>query len=236
MAARAPHAPSSIRAPSSRRREGRPVRRSSRPGVVLGDGCVLHAHAVVRGPTTLGAAQRGAPLRGRRRRAAGQASTTAGRRACRAARATCSASTSRCTAAPRGARRASAPATCSWSAPTSPTTSPSARAACWPTACSSPGTSSSRTGSTFGGLAGVAQFVRVGRERVRRGDAAASATCRRSSSCRATARACAAVNAVGLRRRGVPEESIRALARAVRQALPRRHHPRRGAPHARGGH
>jgi UDP-N-acetylglucosamine acyltransferase len=71
-------------------------------------------------------------------------------------------------------------------------------------------------GATFGGLAGVAQFVRVGELAF----VAAGAMCERDvppfvivQGDRARVRG---VNRVGLRRRGVPEESIRALARAVR--------------------
>jgi len=74
---------------------------------------------------------------------------------------------------------------------------------------------------TFGGLSGVAQFVRVGESAF----VAAMAACERDvppfvvvSGNRAQLRG---VNAVGLRRREVPEESVRALARAVR-ALTRR--------------
>jgi UDP-N-acetylglucosamine acyltransferase len=69
---------------------------------------------------------------------------------------------------------------------------------------------------TFGGLSGVAQFVRVGESAF----VAAMAACERDvppfvvvSGNRAQVRG---VNAVGLRRREVPEESVRALVRAVR--------------------
>jgi UDP-N-acetylglucosamine acyltransferase len=74
---------------------------------------------------------------------------------------------------------------------------------------------------TFGGLSGVAQFVRVGESAF----VAAMSACERDvppfvvvAGNRAQVRG---VNAVGLRRRGVPEESVRALSRAVR-ALTRR--------------
>jgi UDP-N-acetylglucosamine acyltransferase len=74
---------------------------------------------------------------------------------------------------------------------------------------------------TFGGLAGVAQFVRVGESAF---IAAMSAVERNvppfvvMQGNRAHLRG---VNTIGLRRRGVPEDSIRALARAV-QTLTRR--------------
>jgi UDP-N-acetylglucosamine acyltransferase len=68
---------------------------------------------------------------------------------------------------------------------------------------------------TFGGLAGVAQFVRVGESAF----VAAGSGCERevppfvvAQGDRARVRG---VNVVGLRRRGVPEESIRALKSAV---------------------
>ena len=68
---------------------------------------------------------------------------------------------------------------------------------------------------TFGGLAGVAQFVRVGESAF----VAAGAGCERDvppfvvvQGDRARVRG---VNVVGLRRRDVPEESIRALKSAV---------------------
>jgi UDP-N-acetylglucosamine acyltransferase len=70
---------------------------------------------------------------------------------------------------------------------------------------------------TFGGLAGVAQFVRVGESAF----VAAGSGCERDvppfvvvQGDRARVRG---VNVVGLRRRGVPEESIRALKSAVRK-------------------
>jgi UDP-N-acetylglucosamine acyltransferase len=69
---------------------------------------------------------------------------------------------------------------------------------------------------TFGGLSGVAQFVRVGESAF----VAAMAACERNvppfvvvAGNRAQVRG---VNAVGLRRRGVPEPSVKALSRAVR--------------------
>jgi UDP-N-acetylglucosamine acyltransferase len=69
--------------------------------------------------------------------------------------------------------------------------------------------------ATFGGLSGVAQFVRVGESAF----VAAAAACERDvppfvvvQGDRARVRG---VNVVGLRRRGVPEESIGALRRAV---------------------
>jgi UDP-N-acetylglucosamine acyltransferase len=71
--------------------------------------------------------------------------------------------------------------------------------------------------ATFGGLAGVAQFVRVGESAF----VAAGAGCERDvppfvvvQGDRARVRG---VNVVGLQRRGVPEESIRALKSAVRR-------------------
>jgi UDP-N-acetylglucosamine acyltransferase len=70
---------------------------------------------------------------------------------------------------------------------------------------------------TFGGLSGVAQFVRVGESAF----VAAAAACERDvppfvvvQGDRARVRG---VNVVGLRRRGVPEESIRALQSIVRK-------------------
>jgi UDP-N-acetylglucosamine acyltransferase len=70
---------------------------------------------------------------------------------------------------------------------------------------------------TLGGMAGVAQFVRVGESAF----VAAMTGCERDvppfvivQGNRARVRG---VNAVGLRRRGIPDESIRALARAVRK-------------------
>jgi UDP-N-acetylglucosamine acyltransferase len=70
---------------------------------------------------------------------------------------------------------------------------------------------------TFGGLSGVAQFVRVGESAF----VAAAAACERDvppfvvvQGDRARVRG---VNVVGLRRRGAPEESIRALQGAVRK-------------------
>jgi UDP-N-acetylglucosamine acyltransferase len=72
-------------------------------------------------------------------------------------------------------------------------------------------------GVTFGGLSGVTQFVRVGQGAF----VAAMTACERDvppfvvvQGNRARVRG---VNVVGLRRRGVPEESIRALSRAVRK-------------------
>ncbi|HZU85302.1 MAG TPA: hypothetical protein VE987_20365, partial [Polyangiaceae bacterium] len=69
---------------------------------------------------------------------------------------------------------------------------------------------------TFGGVSGVIQHVRVGESAF----VAATTTCERAvppfvvvEGHRARVRA---LNVVGLRRRGVPEESIRALRRAVR--------------------
>jgi UDP-N-acetylglucosamine acyltransferase len=69
---------------------------------------------------------------------------------------------------------------------------------------------------TFGGLSGVAQFVRVGESAF----VAAMAGVERNvlpfvvvAGNRAQLRG---VNSVGLRRRGVPDESVKALARAVR--------------------
>jgi UDP-N-acetylglucosamine acyltransferase len=69
---------------------------------------------------------------------------------------------------------------------------------------------------TFGGLSGVAQHVRVGESAF----VAATCACERDvppfvvvQGDRARVRA---LNVVGLRRRGVPEDSIRALRRAVR--------------------
>jgi UDP-N-acetylglucosamine acyltransferase len=74
---------------------------------------------------------------------------------------------------------------------------------------------------TFGGLSGVAQFVRVGESAF----VAAMAACERNvppfvvvAGNRANVRG---VNSVGLKRRGVPEESVKTLSRAVR-ALTRR--------------
>jgi UDP-N-acetylglucosamine acyltransferase len=74
---------------------------------------------------------------------------------------------------------------------------------------------------TFGGLSGVAQFVRVGESAF----VAAMAACERNvppfvvvAGNRAQVRG---VNSVGLKRRGAPEESVKALSRAVR-ALTRR--------------
>lgn len=74
---------------------------------------------------------------------------------------------------------------------------------------------------TFGGLSGVAQFVRVGESAF----VAAMAGCERDvppfvvvAGNRAQVRG---LNTVGLKRRGVPEESVKALSRAVR-ALTRR--------------
>ena len=71
--------------------------------------------------------------------------------------------------------------------------------------------------ATFGGLAGVAQFVRIGESAF----VAAGSGCERDvppfvvvQGDRARVRG---VNVVGLRRRGVPEESIRALKSAVRR-------------------
>jgi UDP-N-acetylglucosamine acyltransferase len=70
---------------------------------------------------------------------------------------------------------------------------------------------------TFGGLSGVTQFVRVGESAF----VAATSACERDvppfvvvQGDRARVRG---LNVVGLRRRGVPEESIRALRRAVRR-------------------
>ena len=70
---------------------------------------------------------------------------------------------------------------------------------------------------TFGGLSGVAQYVRVGESAF----VAAAAACERDvppfvvvQGDRARVRG---LNVVGLRRRGVPESSIAALRRAVRQ-------------------
>jgi UDP-N-acetylglucosamine acyltransferase len=72
-------------------------------------------------------------------------------------------------------------------------------------------------GVTFGGLSGVTQFVRVGEASF----VAALTACERDvppfvvvQGNRARVRG---VNVVGLRRRGVPEESVRALGRAVRR-------------------
>ena len=72
-------------------------------------------------------------------------------------------------------------------------------------------------GVTFGGLSGVAQFVRIGEGAF----VAAMTAVERDvppfvvvQGNRARVRG---VNVVGLRRRGVPEESIRALQRAVRR-------------------
>jgi UDP-N-acetylglucosamine acyltransferase len=72
-------------------------------------------------------------------------------------------------------------------------------------------------GVTFGGLSGVTQFVRVGEGAF----VAAMTACERDvppfvvvQGNRARVRG---VNVVGLRRRGVPEESLRALSRAVRK-------------------
>ncbi len=71
--------------------------------------------------------------------------------------------------------------------------------------------------ATFGGLSGVAQFVRVGESAF----VAAAAACERDvppfvvvQGDRARVRG---VNVVGLRRRGVPEASVAALERAVRK-------------------
>lgn len=70
---------------------------------------------------------------------------------------------------------------------------------------------------TFGGLSGVTQFVRVGESAF----VAAMTACEREvppfvvvQGNRARVRG---ANVVGLRRRGVPEESVRALSRAVRK-------------------
>jgi UDP-N-acetylglucosamine acyltransferase len=70
---------------------------------------------------------------------------------------------------------------------------------------------------TLGGMAGVAQFVRIGESAF----VAAMTGCERDvppfvivQGNRARVRG---VNVVGLRRRGIPEESIRALSRAVRK-------------------
>jgi UDP-N-acetylglucosamine acyltransferase len=75
--------------------------------------------------------------------------------------------------------------------------------------------------ATFGGLAGVAQFVRVGQSAF----VAAGAMCERDvppfvivQGDRARVRA---LNVVGLRRRGVPEPSIAALQRAFRELFSR---------------
>jgi UDP-N-acetylglucosamine acyltransferase len=72
-------------------------------------------------------------------------------------------------------------------------------------------------GVTFGGLSGVTQFVRVGEGAF----VAAMTACERDvppfvvvQGNRARVRG---LNVVGLRRRGVPEESLRALSRAVRK-------------------
>jgi len=82
---------------------------------------------------------------------------------------------------------------------------------------------------TFGGLSGVSQHVRVGESAF----VAAAAACERDVPAfvvvqgdRARVRG---LNVVGLRRRGVPEESIVALRRAVRALWPS---PRGGATRA----
>lgn len=76
--------------------------------------------------------------------------------------------------------------------------------------------------ATFGGLSGIAQFVRVGETAF----VAAGAMCERNvppfvivQGDRARVRA---LNVVGLRRRGVPEASIEALTKAYRQLFARR--------------
>jgi len=186
------------------------------PGVVLADGCELHAHAVVRGPTTLGprcvvhpfAVVGGEPQA--KRHAGGPARLVCGEGNVFREHVTVHGGTEgRTTRVGAGnlfmvgahvAHDVTVGSSCVLA-----------------NGVQLAGHVVVEDWATFGGLAGVAQFVRVGESAF----VAAMTGCERDvppfvvvQGNRARVRG---VNAVGLRRREVPAESIRALARAVRR-------------------
>jgi UDP-N-acetylglucosamine acyltransferase len=185
-------------------------------GVVLAEGCVLHAHAVVRGPTALGprcvvhpfAVVGGEPQA--KRHPGGPARFEAGEGNVFREHVTAHGGTEgRVTRVGGGnlfmvgahvAHDVTIGAGCVFANSTQLA-----------------GHAVVEDGATFGGLSGVAQFVRVGEGAF----VAAMTACERDvppfvvvQGNRARVRG---VNVVGLRRRGVPEESLRALSRAVRK-------------------
>jgi UDP-N-acetylglucosamine acyltransferase len=184
------------------------------PGVVLAEGCVLHAHAVVRGPATLGprcvvhpfAVVGGEPQA--KKHAGGPARLTCGEGNVFREHVTVHGGTEgRATRVGAGnlfmvgahvAHDVTVGSACVFANSTQLA-----------------GHATVEDGVTFGGLSGVAQFVRIGEGAF----VAAMTACERDvppfvvvQGDRARVRG---VNVVGLRRRGVPEESIAALRRAV---------------------
>src|ERR1019366_5840119 len=186
------------------------------PGVVLADRCELHAHAVVRGPTTLGprcvvhpfAVVGGEPQA--KKHAGGPARLVCGEGNVFREHVTVHGGTEgRTTRVGAGnlfmvgahvAHDVTVGSGCVFANSTQLA-----------------GHATMGDGVTFGGLSGVAQFVRVGEGAF----VAAMTACERDvppfvvvQGNRARVRG---VNVVGLRRRGVPEESLRALSKAVRK-------------------
>jgi len=185
-------------------------------GVVLMDGCVLHAHVVLRGPTSLGprcvvhpfAVVGGEPQA--KRHAGGPARLEAGEGNVFREHVTVHGGTEgRVTRIGNGnlfmvgahvAHDVTIGSGCVFANSTQLA-----------------GHAAVDDGVTFGGLSGVAQFVHVGEGAF----VAAMTACERDvppfvvvQGNRARVRG---VNVVGLRRRGVPEESLRALSKAVRR-------------------
>ena len=186
------------------------------PGVVLADGCELHAHAVVRGPTTLGprcvvhpfAVVGGEPQA--KRHAGGPSRLVCGEGNVFREHVTVHGGTEGRTTRVGASNLFMVGAHVAHDV----TVGSSCVLA---NGVQLAGHVVVEDWATFGGLAGVAQFVRVGESAF----VAAMTGCERDvppfvvvQGNRARVRG---VNAVGLRRREVPAESIRALARAVRR-------------------
>ncbi len=185
-------------------------------GVVLGEGCVLHAHAVVRGPTRLGAQSAVFPFAvvggepQAKRHSGGPARLEAGDGNVFREHVTVHGGTDgRATRIGSGnlfmvgAHVAHDVVIASHGV--------------FANAVQLAGHAVVEDWVTFGGLSGVAQHVRVGESAF----VAAAAACERDvppfvvvQGDRARVRG---VNVVGMRRRGIPEESIRAVERAVRK-------------------
>jgi UDP-N-acetylglucosamine acyltransferase len=184
-------------------------------GVALGPGCVLHAHAIVRGPTSLGprcvvhpfAVIGGEPQA--KRHAGGPAPVEAGEDNVFREHVTVHGGTE--------GRRTRIGSGNLFMVASHVAHDVTVGSSCvFANGVQLAGHAVVQDAVTFGGLSGVTQFVRVGEAAF----VAALTACERDvppfvvvQGNRARVRG---VNVVGLRRRGVPESSIRALGRAVR--------------------
>jgi UDP-N-acetylglucosamine acyltransferase len=183
-------------------------------GVVLGDGCELHAHAVVLGPSTLGArnvihsfAVVGGPPQQKTRGVTGKTTLVMGAGNLVREHATIHRGEGGTVVGNDNLLMVASHVAHDVRLGSNVTLANGTQLA---------GHAVVEDHATFGGLAGVAQFVHVGESAF----VAAGAMCERAvppfvivQGDRARVRA---LNVVGLRRRGVPEESIERLARAFR--------------------